>query len=284
MRISFLKSLFTKRPPKLSPYEIQFKKDMTELVQKSQEALQELSRESFNSETLRTLFMPEFKPKNPNCVMAVSTSTPGKPVEVSYKICHKNDGVVTIDLYTQKPENALLGQKLYLIDTDAEGKMIMKSGDMTSNEEACKAAGVKGIGILERMLQIKDAIEKGIEKIPCYSRAKATLFHLKTGFTPVQELTQVDSLYELDKVMEKLQKGAYDTFSRTFTPIIIEKDEKYFLDENTTLCLAYLRQIKENYAKGLGGIRPFISGPIVELELVGENYNKWKQMIENLFG
>lgn len=290
MRITFLQNIFkaAKKQPKIEPFEAQFEKEMDALVQKSQEAVKEISREQFNSETLKALFMPEFKPKTPDCVMAVSTTKPSKPVEVAYKMLEEeNDGtkIITLDLYSKKPENTLLGKKLYLIDTDAEGKLVMKSGSMSSEEEACKQAGVKGIGMLEKMLQIKDAIERGIDKIPCYSRARATLFHLKSGFTPVPELKEISSQYRLDKAMKELNDCAYDTYSRNFTPIIVKKDGKYYLDENTTLCLAYLRQIKENYAKGLGeGVRPFISGRIVELELAGENFNKWKQMIEGLFG
>lgn len=283
MRISFFFNRAKGLPPKPA-YISEFEKAIPELMQKSGEAMREISAEHFASDTFRTLFRPEFKPKKPNTLMAISTTTPNKPVEVAYEICQEDHGFVKINIFAQNPEHTLLGEKIYLIDTDANGKLVMKSGDMYSYEDACNMVGVKGIGMLGRMLQIKDAMEKGINKIPCLSRARATLFHLKTGFTPVQELEKIDSLSGLDKAMEKVKMSADDTYSRNFTPIIVSKDGEYYLDKNSTLCLAYLRQIKENYAKGLGdGVRPFIRGWIVDLELAGKNYDVWAQNIEKMF-
>ena len=43
-----------------------FEKNMAELMQKSEEAMQELTRENFNSETIKTLCLPDFKPQKPN--------------------------------------------------------------------------------------------------------------------------------------------------------------------------------------------------------------------------
>ena len=61
MRLSLVNPIRLFRKQMAPPSD--FEKKMTELIQKSEEARQELSRESFNSDTLKTLCMPNFRPQ-----------------------------------------------------------------------------------------------------------------------------------------------------------------------------------------------------------------------------
>ena len=284
MRISlFLNRLFTGHSVKKSKFE----KEIPKLMRKSEEAMQELSNEGLNSETLKAIFMPNFKPKNPGRMMAVSTKVPSQPVEVGYKI-NQNGKYVTIKIFSNEPQKELLGQKQFLISQDRKGRPLMLNGCMSSEEEACKKAGVKGIGIIEDILQVKCAIENGINKIPCYSRAKATLFHIKMGFKPNQWLEEINSLFDIERIMKGIiyERGS-DVSPKHYTPIIVSKgskQKKYFLDTNTTQCIANIRQIKENYKKGItNGPRPFLEGVGIDMTLEGENYDFWKRNVKEMF-
>lgn len=284
MRLSFFFNRFNTTSKK-SVCNTQFDKEMAELIQRSKEAMQEISNENFNSETLRTLFTTDFKPKTPRHMMAISTTQPQKPVEVGYKIYARSDSMVSIDVFSKESEECLLGHKEYFLDSDKEGNRVMESGYMSSDKEACEKAGVKGIGTIENILQVIEAIKNGIRQIPRNSYARATLFHLKMGFTPVQQLEEIDSIRTLDTVLKRMTDySALDISSRNYTPIIVAKDGKYYLDENTTQCIANLRQIRQNYRNGLGdSVRPFIRGRGVTLELSGKNYDIWKDMIAKQF-
>ena len=74
--------------------------------------------------------------------MAVSTRTPNSPVEVCYRRT-QNNHIVSIDIFTKGNEELLLGKKIYVLETDNNGNMIMNSGSMSSDEETCKKADVK---------------------------------------------------------------------------------------------------------------------------------------------
>lgn len=259
-------------------------KELKDAIRCSKGAMQELSRENFNSETLRTLLSPAFTPKHPNCVMAISTTNPLQPVEVAYKISQNYDEVI-LDIFPKGSEDIILGQKIYFLDTGYKGKMFMKSGYMSSDKKACKEAGVKGIGILERILQIKEAIKYGIDRIPCNSYARAVLFHIKTGFTPIPRLRRIFSMYGADKVLEELiHRLGSDIMPENYTPIIVSEglfNKAYYIDVNTTQCIAAMRQIKQDLAKGIcdEAERPFTRGQCIDLVLEGKNFDIWKKML-----
>lgn len=256
-----------------------------EAMLRSKEALNELSGESFNSGILKTLMSPEFKPKNPNCMMAVSAAKPYRPVEVGYTL--EQDGrFVALDIFTK--DDVILGQKTYTKGIDRDGNMKMGSLHMSSDEQACEMAGVKGIGTIERILQIRDAIQEGITKIPCTSYAKAVLFHLKMGFLPVPELKRVNTMSEVDKLIKEMtERPSAGISPQNYTPIIVSKGKsnpEYFLDVNTTECLADLRQIKQDYINHPEcGVRPSIKGQCVEMLLEGQNFETWRDIIVKIF-
>ena len=258
-------------------------KEFQEVICRSKTAMQELAGENFNSETLRMLLSPAYKSKHPNCVMAISKSKPYHPVEVAYKISEV-DSEVMMDIFPKDSPNVVLGQKIYYLGIDDKGKMIMKSGFMSSDDELCKQAGVRGIGTLERILQVKEAIKNGITRIPCYSYARATLYHLKMGFTPVPDLKRIYSMYSIKKILEDLiHRPGSDVFPENYTPIVVTKgifNKEYYLDVSATQCLATMRQIKQDLAKGLcdEANRPVTHGQGVQLVLEGKNFNIWKQM------
>lgn len=216
--------------------------------------------------------------------MAISTKVPNSPVEVSYDMKLDKD-IVTLNIFPNESQDILLGSKTYFLERGEDGIFHMFSGSMSSDEELCKKIGVKGIGMLERILQINDAIKRNISSIPCISYARSVLFHLKMGFMPVQHLEQINSLSDIKKIMDNLKnRSILDVFAENYTPIIVKKGDNYYLDSNTTQCVANLRQIKNNYKKFPDrGPRPFIRGTCVDMILDGGNYNLWKDMIATIF-
>lgn len=264
-----------------------FEKEISKLMQQSEDAMRELSNESLNSETLKAIFMPNFRPQKPGQIMAVSTKLPNKPVEVGYEI-NKNGQMVTIDIFSKGPNIKQLGHKFFSILKNSKDIPVMFNGCMVSYEDACRKAGVKGIGILQDLLQVKCAIENGINKIPCYSRAIATLFHVKMGFKPVQWLEQIHSLGDIEKIIKRVTNDPCSRIApKHYTPIIISKganEKEYFLDTNTTQCIANIRQIKENLSNGIK--EPYevyfdVNG--VDMILEGENYDFWKRNVKEMF-
>jgi len=266
-----------------NPYE----KDFGELIKNSKIAMHEMAEENFNSQTLRTLFSPDFRPQNPGCMMAVSTQNPGKPVEIAYKktteMGANSEEWGTLDFFTKEAEENLLGKSQYLVKTNPKGKKEMIHLYISSEEEACKKAGIKGIGIIEDILHIKEAIGNKVESLPCTSYAKSVLFHLKMGFRPVQELKKVYTPYGIEDVMKESLKYS-NISSKNYTPILVSKglfNKEYFLDVNASKCASSLRQIKQNYADGLcNDMRPYVNGQCVKMVLDGENFNIWKNMIK----
>jgi len=141
MKLSFFNSIikiFKRQPPVPSLFE----QHMADLIKKSNEAIQELTSESFNSETLKTLCRPDFMPQHPNCLMAVSTKLPYTPVEVCYRKTQK-DSIVSVEIYHKGQGETILGRRDYYLTSDESGKPIMLSGNMSSDEEACKKLGIK---------------------------------------------------------------------------------------------------------------------------------------------
>ncbi len=286
MCLAIFRKIFNGTSQCRSVLQNKFEKEMEAAIQKSAEALQELSIENMSSETLRAYYMPNFKPKTDGHLMAISAGHPNQPVEVGYRI-NNDAGLIKVDIFTTGNEETILGTKCFYV-TDKNGKMEMCNGSMASDEDACKQVGVKGIGTLEDILQVKYAIENGINRIPSYARAYSTLFHLKMGFKPLPLLERIQSLGDVEKIISKMINEPGSTISsRHYTPIIVSKGtgkKEYFLDTNTTQCIANIRQIKDDYKKGLCcGARPFIQGRGVDMTLEGDNFSIWKQMIEKMF-
>ena len=242
---------------------------------RSRDAMQEIIRENFNSQTLRTLLTPKFRTSKPNTVMALSKST-HEPVEVRYNI-RKNNNYASITIFPQERKDKVLGRKDYFFITDSDGNKKISPGYMTSNEEECIKADVMGIGIIEYMLQIKDAIENGIKSIPVKSMAKATLFNIKMGFLPVPQLKEVHTLDEIKSIINAMIKYSGDIGAENYTPIVVSEGTSHFLDINTTQCLADIRQIKKKQQKSR--TRPELEGGLIKMNLDGENYEIWKKLI-----
>ena len=100
---------------------------------------------------------------------------------------------------------------------------------------------LKGVGSRLDQLQIERALQLGIKNVPRISRPNATLYHTKMGFLPIkQELERVKSLHSLN-VLVKSVKHIWENYS----PIIFEKNGKFFLDINTSRYMMNLNKCKE---------------------------------------
>ena len=239
MCIPIFKKFFNGTSQSRSVLQERFEKEMEVAMQKSAEALQELSAENMSSETLRAYYMPSFRPNADGYLMAISSGHPNQPVEVGYRI-NNHAGLIKVDIFSTGNEEIILGTKSFYV-TDKNGKMEMCNGSMASDEDACKKAGIKGIGTLEDILQVKYALENGINKIPSYARACSTLFHLKMGFKPLQWLEQIHSLGDIENLIKRMINEPGSTISpEYYTPIIVSKGaskKEYFLDTNTRTML-----------------------------------------------
>lgn len=211
-------------------------------VQKSQDAMHELNQEVFNSKTLDTLFYnPRFRATEPNTCMIQSRTT-GEPVKVHidtsidtfgnkkwkstdyYKVVLSPADQQEISLQNADTQSLLyfpstLGSKYFSIE-NKHGRKIANYGSMSSN-----ADNLAGIGIREDEVQIKEALSQGIKSISRRAFAHAIWYHLKMGFTPVQQLRRVKSIKDVNKRICGLTTVSPDISAKNYTPIIVQKKD-----------------------------------------------------------
>jgi len=246
-------------------------------------AVEEIKRECFSSKTLKTLMCNQkFKTTKPNSVMAIS-SVNNEPIELSYNIASSNNGERCINIFSPTNEKLKFGNKTFSIKRTINGWK-MKSGSMSSREETCKEQGIKGIGILEDKIQIAEALKMGIKSIPRLSVPDATLFHVRMGFLPKPELRRIRTQEHLQKILNSIKEYSSDLEDKHITPIIVCKrgifGNKYYIDTNATQCLANIRAIKSRVGSDYSQARHLhMNSDFVDLELSGENLQKWKKLI-----
>lgn len=257
-------------------------------VKASENALQELRQEAFNSKTLETLFYDRrYRAVEPNTCLVQSSAT-HEPVKLyisKHKDCckyeQKQRDIYRINIFEIDDSFCLnkAGYKKFSI-LNYNNKKAMEFGQMNSFSEK-----YKGIGIREDEIQIKEALDNDIKSVERESFVSAILYHLKMGFTPVQKLFRVRSKKGIDELLSKLKSRSPEIPMENYTPIIVQKKgvfgTKYYFDENTTQAVGALRTVKE---KMTGNIRPekMQDSQLIDLELSGENLEKWRKMLAGI--
>lgn len=251
----------------------------------SNEAVKELKRESFNSETLRTLFYDKRFQSDKEGVTRVLLRETGEPAEVRIEVetdkkmkVQSGKVVSYYDVFVYKNNGDKIGKKTFYIEHKSKRKK-MKQGYMESRDN-----DYIGLGIREDQKQIETAFEEGIDYIPRTSYPEALQYHLKMGFTPIQHLRRVRCKADVEKMLSDILDEVDDFTREKVTPVIAEKrglfGKRYFLDENTTLALTYLRTVKEFFLNNKNVPRPkSIEGDNVELELKGDNLKVWRNIL-----
>lgn len=261
------------------------RKYLRNAVEISKNAVQELKKEQFNSKTLNTLFYDErFVSKNKDTTIVISRET-GEPVKVYKDIFVENmqtrvNGTTTycdLVLYSDEAKNHGIGSKKFRIENYSKNSR-MAAGYMQNFDK-----DLIGLGIREDEYQIETAIERGFKSIPRISYPQALLYHLKMGFTPVQKLIRVRTEEKVNSLLKETANQARTIKNENFTPVIVERKglfgKRYYFDENTTLALAYLRTIRANLANKTTSRPDVINGTNIDLELTGENLQKWADML-----
>lgn len=265
------------------------KPDLSNYIAASKSAMRELLAERFNSKTLKTFYSnDEYISTKPNTVIVQSKIT-GKPVEIFYEFtkqkCSDFIDSLVFGFFKSSDDNWSLGYKDFLIKRPilGLGKPRFMSGLMSSN-----ADHLVGIGIRQDELQVREALKRGVKKIPRFSTPKATLYHVRMGYMPKQKLVRIRRPQKIKVEMDKLLKVAPDVKPEFFTPIIVEKKglfgTRYYLDVNTTNAIANIRQIKYMIdGKPILAKSIRFSGEHIEMELSGEGLETWKRMLDGTY-
>lgn len=261
------------------------KPDLSSYLTASKAAMRELLAERFNSKTLKTFYSnDEFVSTKPNTVIVQSRET-GKPVEIVYEFFKDKVGPFVdsfiYDFYRKVGDVCNIGSKDFQIKKlfFGLGKSKVQTGMMHSN-----ADDLVGIGIRQDELQIREALKRGVKKIPRHSTQRAVLYHVRMGYMPKPKLVRIRHPQRIKVEMEKLLKLSPEVNPEFFTPIIVEKKglfgTRYYLDTSTTQAIANIRQIKL-MSKGdpLRAKRIRFKADHIEMELSGDGLETWKQMI-----
>lgn len=261
------------------------KPDLSSYLTASKAAMRELLAERFNSKTLKNFYSnDEFVSTKPNTVIVQSRET-GKPVEIVYEFFKDKVGPFVdsfiYDFYRKVGDVCNIGSKDFQIKKlfFGLGKSKVQTGMMHSN-----ADDLVGIGIRQDELQIREAIKRGVKKIPRHSTQRAVLYHVRMGYMPKPKLVRIRHPQRIKVEMEKLLKLSPEVNPEFFTPIIVEKKglfgTRYYLDTSTTQAIANIRQIKL-MSKGdpLRAKRIRFKADHIEMELSGDGLETWKQMI-----
>lgn len=255
-------------------------------VKISNEALKELEKERFNSDTLKTLFYDKRFLSDEKAKTFVQSRQNGEPVKIyvdffaDTPFIDKKNRIVKfydIKLYDDIAKEIPVATKHFRLERS--GKTLkMQPGYMESNSD-----DYIGLGIREDQMQIETAIEKGLSNVPRTSYPEAILYHLKMGFTPVKRLIRVKNQGDVETFIKNIMRHSSMTEKDSITPIIVSKrslfGKRYYYDENTTLTVAYLKKIKENLLCKKNMRPDSIEGALVGLELVGDNLQVWKNML-----
>lgn len=157
------------------------------------------------------------------------------------------------------------------------GKYVMYSGQM---DNFSKIYG--GVGIRLDQMHIERALQLGVDSIPRESLAKATLYHTKMGFVPIEKkLVQLKSINQVKNFTE--EEFCYKAKSiplNEFEPVIVQKGRKFYIDVNKTQTLTNLKMCKRQIEKT--GFRRilYLDSTYTNLTLSGQELLRWKQIIK----
>lgn len=139
-----------------------------------------------------------------------------------------------------------------------------------------------GVGIRLDQMHIERALQLGVDSIPRESLAKATLYHTKMGFVPIEKkLVQLKSINQVKNFTE--EEFCYKAKSiplNEFEPVIVQKGRKFYIDVNKTQTLTNLKMCKRQIEKT--GFRRilYLDSTYTNLTLSGQELLRWKQIIK----
>ena len=235
----------------------------------------------FHSKTLEELFTEkyDYKGSEPDLIYVKNLLT-NEPEAVRVKIEIKPNKKFTFfqELYMLFDNNGTkIGQKDFSYRRMPDGKYVMYSGEM---DNFSKIYG--GVGIRLDQMHIERAMQLGVDSIPREALPKATLYHTKMGFLPIEKkLVQLKSINQVKNFTEA--EFCYKAKSiplHEFEPVIVQKGTKFYIDVNKTQTLTNLKMCKQQIEKT--GFRRILhlDSTYANLTLSGQELLRWKEIIK----
>lgn len=258
------------------------KSKLSDLAKKSVERIKSVEEENvFHSKTLEELFTEkyDYKGSEPDLIYVKNLLT-NEPEAVRVKIEIKPNKKFTFfqELYMLFDNNGTkIGQKDFSYRRMPDGKYVMYSGEM---DNFSKIYG--GVGIRLDQMHIERAMQLGVDSIPREALPKATLYHTKMGFLPIEKkLVQLKSINQVKNFTE--EEFCYKAKSiplNEFEPVIVQKGRKFYIDVNKTQTLTNLKMCKRQIEKT--GFRRilYLDSTYTNLTLSGQELLRWKQIIK----
>lgn len=258
------------------------KSKLSDLAKKSVERIKSVEEENvFHSKTLEELFTEkyDYKGSEPDLIYVKNLLT-NEPEAVRVKIEIKPNKKFTFfqELYMLFDNNGTkIGQKDFSYRRMPDGKYVMYSGEM---DNFSKIYG--GVGIRLDQMHIERAMQLGVDSIPREALPKATLYHTKMGFLPIeQKLVQLKSINQVKNFTEA--EFCYKAKSiplHEFEPVIVQKGTKFYIDVNKTQTLTNLKMCKQQIEKT--GFRRILhlDSTYANLTLSGQELLRWKEIIK----
>ena len=241
------------------------KSKLSDLAKKSVERIKSVEEENvFHSKTLEELFTEkyDYKGSEPDLIYVKNLLT-NEPEAVRVKIEIKPNKKFTFfqELYMLFDNNGTkIGQKDFSYRRMPDGKYVMYSGEMDNFSK----------------------IYGGVDSIPREALPKATLYHTKMGFLPIEKkLVQLKSINQVKNFTEA--EFCYKAKSiplHEFEPVIVQKGTKFYIDVNKTQTLTNLKMCKQQIEKT--GFRRILhlDSTYANLTLSGQELLRWKEIIK----
>lgn len=258
------------------------KSKLSALSKESAERIKSVEEENaFHSKTLEELFTEkyDYKGSEPDTIYVKNLLT-GEPEAVKVDIEIKPDANFNFAQETYRlldKEGHEAGKKNFSYRKMPGGRYVMYSGQM---DNFSKIYG--GVGIRLDQMHIERALQLGVDSIPRESLAKATLYHTKMGFVPIEKkLVQLKSINQVKNFTE--EEFCYKAKSiplNEFEPVIVQKGRKFYIDVNKTQTLTNLKMCKRQIEKT--GFRRilYLDSTYTNLTLSGQELLRWKEIIK----
>lgn len=257
--------------------------DFSAEAKKADEVFNRYKKENvFHSNTLNEMLSDrfEYKGRRPNRILVKNLEN-NNPVGVKVEIekrriidsPHLDQEVVTLTSNSGK----IIGRKTYTIEKLHDGSYKMGPGQMDNYKHS-----YGGVGFRLDQIQIERALQLGITEIPRCALSKATLYHTKMGFLPTEKLVRVKNRKTLEKIKEeKIKLPESEPAFESFTPMIIEKDGKFYLDINKTQALINMEKCKQIINKTHEHRILDLTINPATLVLKGEELQHWKEILKD---
>lgn len=255
---------------------------LAEAAEKSRRIMQKYKENAFKSKTISEMLSDkfEYKGKRPG-IIYIKNAKNGRPVEAKLVVDRQyiaNFPGAMQETYSLKDDyNRLIGEKTFIVKRNNDGTYRMLPGEMVNYSR-----DFSGVGFRLDQIQIERALMLNISAIPRDATAKATLYHTKMGFLPVEnrlvELRDGDNLD--DFVKKEFNSYRKSIPLEKFVPIVVQKDGKFYIDINKTIANANLQKCKEIIERTKVRRILALEAAMSYLRLGGEELMRWKKLLE----